>query len=242
MVFVKADGSQAEARVVAALCEDGPLLAKFEDPSFDIHVENAVLVYGGTPEAIIAEDRLRAAGKLPDSRRRKTKGVTHGANYQGGPRIAQKQADIPFSEAKVAIERYRAGKPLLLAWWRRVEETLLRYHMMRTVWGRHRIFMGRIDEATLREATAYEPQSTVGDLINHAFFQLDAALEAIGGWPLLQAHDEVVCEVPKGREAEGVALVRKWLELPLPFARGPLRIPAEVAIGPNWYDLEKVHE
>lgn len=245
MIFVKADASQAEARVVAALCRDTALLQRFANPSFDIHLENAQLIYGGTVEELQREDKeWKAAvakgtsGVERDSRRQRTKGVTHGANYRGGPRVAMKQADIPFSEAKVAIERYRLTHPLLLKWWERVEECLRTTRRMTTCWGRQRLFLGRLDDSTLREATAHEPQSTVGDLINHAFFRLDASL--VNAWPLLQSHDEIVCECrPSEREAVAEAL-REELEMELDIHGLRLSIPAEVSWGENWYDQEKV--
>ncbi len=236
MVFVKADGSQAEARVVAALCRDEELLAKFQDPSFDMHLENAQLIYGGTLEELRAEHKSRKA--FGDSKRQKTKGVTHGAGYRGGPRVAAKAADIPFAEAKMAIAAYRRKRPLLQDWWDRVDQQVLQHRCIRTVWGRLRFFFKRLDESTFREATAHEPQSTIGDLINHAFFRLDKILAQCGAYPLLQAHDEIVCECyPNAVEAVALAL-KAELEFPLPFPTGPLIIPAEVSVGPNWGELE----
>lgn len=238
-VFVKADASQAEARVVAALMGDGELVEKFNDPEFDIHAENATLCYGGTVEEVLREDALREEGKLKDSRRRRTKAVTHGANYKGGPRVAVKSADIPFAEARDAIERYRRSRPLLQRWWSQVEEKVKCREVIRTFWGRQRIFLGRADESTFRAAIAFEPQSTVGDLINHAFFQLDEAGDG-EWWPLLQAHDEIVCEVERDRVTEVVDEMRRLFEWPLHIGPFSLVIPADIAVGENWYDMEGV--
>ena len=246
MVFVKADASQAEARVVAALCRDSELLERFTHDDFDIHLENAQLLYGGTVEELRKEDlawkaAVAAGTATPghrDSRRQRTKGVTHGANYQGGPQVAVKQADIPFAEAKAAIERYRATHPLLLVWWRRVEDTLRSCRSITTCWGRRRIFLARLDESALREAVAHEPQSTVGDLINHAFFRLDARLEAVGAWPLLQSHDEIVCECAPSRVTAVAAILREEMEQGLDIHGLRLTIPAELSVGENWYDMK----
>jgi DNA polymerase I len=252
MVFVKADGSQAEARVVAALCGDRELLDRFEQPDFDIHLENAQLLYGGTVAELKAEDKAWKAalasggvggdsGGVRDSRRQRTKSVTHGSNYRGGPNVAVKQADIPFAEAKLAVEKYRRGHPLLLRWWEWLDQEILSTRRLVTCWGRLRIFFGRIDDSTMREATAFEPQSTVGDLINHAFYKLDERLASVGAYPLLQAHDEIVVECPVRVVRECAVMLREELEQPLAFRTGiSIRIPAEVSTGPNWYDQEKV--
>ena len=238
MIFVKADGSQAEARVVAALCRDTALLERFADPGFDIHAENAAMIYHVTEAEVQAQAKEYKAAGRGDSWRQRTKGITHGANYQGGPKVAVKQADIPFAEAKMAIAAYRRSRPLMLSWWDRVEETVILTRRIRTCWGRLRVFFKRIDARCLREATAQEPQSTVGDLINHAFFRLDESLASLGAYPLLQAHDEIVCEAPLGTEDEVATLLQAEMQFPLPMETGPLVIPAEVQIGPNWGELE----
>jgi DNA polymerase-1 len=255
MVFVKGDGSQAEARVVASLMGDVAWLDRFADPLYDVHIENASFVFATTEEIVRAEAKIRDGGErkaflhtagLPlgqppyvDSLRQRSKPVTHGANYKGGPHVAVKMADVPYAEAKVGLERYLRHRHLLPAWWDRVATTLLCERALRTVWGRLRVFLGRVgEESTLREAVAFEPQSTIGDLVNHAFFKLDTELDAIGAYPLLQAHDEIVIECPRERVAFAAERLQHWLQLPLPMETGALRIPAEVKVGVNWYDLE----
>jgi len=258
MVFVKADGSQAEARVVAALAQDTAWLERFADLGYDVHTENAGFVYSCEQSLVVEEHKIKSPAErvewfkthpqLPlgsppyvDSMRQRSKPVTHGANYMGGPQVAVKMADIPFAEAKVGLQRYLRHRPRLQWWWDKVDEMLHTTRRIKTFWGRQRLFLGRADKSTLRAAVAHEPQSTVGDLINHAFFHLDEELLAVGGYPLLQAHDEIVAEVPKGQEEPTAALLRHFLEWPMTFPEvGELRIPADVSVGVNWYDLEKV--
>ena len=260
MTFVKVDGSQAEARVVAALCRDEAWLEKFRTPGYDVHVENASFVYATTEDIIREEHRIKdevtrvkwfaahpgcQIGTPPyvDSMRQRGKPVTHGANYMGGPHVAVKMADISYSEAKIGLQRYLAHRPALQRWWSEVETTLQTTKVMRTTWGRFRMFFGRPgDKATLRAAVAHEPQSTVGDLINNAFAHLDRELRALGGWPLLQCHDEIVAEVPPSSVARTAELLRHYTELPLVF-RGvtePLVIPASLGHGDNWYDMKGI--
>lgn len=253
-VLVKGDGSQAEARVVAALMHDEDWLAKFRDPAYDVHVDNVTLIHGVTHDEALAEARMtpeeRVVWRRPrgiqtadvrDSLRQQCKPITHGAHYKAGPRAVSKIGDIPFHEAKWGLEKYTRARPRLAQWWSRVESVLQTTRTLRTIWGRVRVFMGRLNDQTLREAVAHEPQSTVGDLINHAFFRLD--LDGDGVWyPLIQAHDEVVLEVPEAHVTEAVDRLRHWLEYPLayPWLSQPLVIPAEIKVGTNWFDMKGV--
>ena len=259
-VLIKCDGSQAEARDVAALMRDEDWLEKFRDPLYDAHTENAMLIYRGTQEQIV-QDRhdtpaLRkahraewgcavpdTAGNLRDSLRQLSKPITHGAHYKAGPAAVSKIGDIPYAEAKHGLEVYvRSRGAPLRQWWARVEEMLQTTRCITTVWGRVRYFFGRYNDATIRDAVAHEPQSTVGDIINNAMIHLDCELRSMGGYPLIQAHDEIVCEVPEAAVDDAVPIIRKWFEVPLahPGISQPLVIPADVSVGLNWYDQKKV--
>jgi DNA polymerase-1 len=257
MSFIKCDGSQAEARVVAALMRDERWLEKFRDPTYDVHVENASYVYTCRIGDITAETNMTPAERTvwrqgrglstnngcKDSLRQEGKPVTHGAHYKIGPHGVAKIGDMPFLDAKRGLLRYTAARqPLLGTWWERVEEMLRTTRSIRTVWGRLRIFLGRCNDQTIREAVAHEPQSTIGDLINHAFFVLDEELAPLGAYPLIQAHDEIVVEAPDGAVGACVPLIRTAFEVPLTFPgiAQPLVIPADIAVGKNWYNLKKV--
>ena len=254
MMLVKGDGSQAEARVVAALMKDEKWLEQFRTPGYDVHVDNVTLIHGLSQDDVKAEAKMTPAERVVwrrargiqtadtrDSLRQQCKPITHGAHYKGGPRAVSKIGDIPFQEAKWGLSKYTRARPLLARWWETVEQMLTTTRTLRTVWGRVRVFMGRLNDQTIREAVAHEPQSTVADLVNHAVFQLDQ--DGAGVWyPLIQAHDEVVLEVPEALVDVAVTRLRHWLEYPLvyPELSCPLVIPADIKVGPNWYDMKEV--
>lgn len=257
MSFIKCDGSQAEARVVAALMRDERWLEKFRDPAYDVHLENATYVFSCGLADVVAELKMTPAERTEwrkgrglatnngcrDALRQEGKPVTHGAHYKIGPHGVAKIGDMPFLDAKRGLLRYTAARqPLLGQWWSRVEDMLRTTRSIRTIWGRLRIFLGRCNDQTIREAVAHEPQSTIGDLINHAFFVLDEQLAPLGAYPLIQAHDEIVVEAPDAAVEACVPLIRAAFEMPLTFPEcaQPLVIPADIAVGKNWYDLKKV--
>jgi DNA polymerase I-like protein with 3'-5' exonuclease and polymerase domains len=74
--------------------------------------------------------------------------------------------------------------------------------------GRRRQFYGRTgDEATIREAVAFEPQSVIADTLNQAMLRLWRKGPAIGGIQLLaQIHDAILLQVPDDH-----ILTKSWL-------------------------------
>ena len=227
-VLIKADLSQAEARAVAWFARDTELIENFSRPEFDIHRWNAARCFDVMEEAVTKE--LRQKGK----------GLVHALNYRGTFVAAAKIARIPQREAKVYVGRYLEARPVLRQWWAELEEEVTRTRALRTPLGRLRVFLGRLDESMFKSATAFLPQSTIGDIVNRAFFLLDKRLPE-GCYPLLQVHDEIVVEAPEEKVDECVSLIRECLEISIKFPDLPdLVIPCEVSVGPNWFDQEKV--
>ncbi len=225
MLFVKADLSQAEARVVAHLSKNEELIKLFEDPKFDVHMWNTSLILEKPQDQISKAERHNGKQSL------------HSANYKGGPRTAVKHAKIPYAQAKHALEKYQQSSPDLLKWWDKVEEQLLATRKFMTPLGRLRIFLDRINQTTLRSAIAFVPQSTIGDQINRAFSRIDFRLPK-GCRLILQIHDEVVCESPPALVLKCASIIKEELEHPIVINGRELIVPSEVSVGKNWFDLE----
>ena len=232
-VFIRADLSQAEARVVAWSARIRRLIELFSnDSSFDIHSWNAAknLFHVSLEEVTKAQREIAKAG-------------VHGGNYGMQAKTASLTYKIPYAEAKHALDAYIAALPELPKWWRDIEDELSRSRRLKTPFGRIRIFLDRLTPMTLRSAYAFIPQSTVGDINNLAFSRLDASLPE-GAFPLLQVHDEIVLEAPSALVGECVEHVKRAYDVPLLFegVSEPLNIPVNIEIGPNWWDVEPWHE
>lgn len=242
-VFVRGDFSQAEARVVGCLlknCGDSTLYELFKASGegigkFDIHRWHAANnIFKCSEDEVTYEQRFIA------------KTAIHSGNYGAGPKVLIKQAlkfdasiNISYQEAKEALINHRRAFGLE-AWWRSVERELARSRTLTNCFGRKRIFFGRLDQATYRQAYAFVPQSTAtGDLTNYMFTQLDKHLPS-DSFPLLQVHDEVVVECPAIRLAvdKVVVLMRKFADFPLQICQNqePLTIPFEIEVGFTWKD------
>ncbi len=235
--FVKGDLSQAETMVVARiLCRynDYTLWNKYvNEQDFDIHKWAASPIFR-VPEADVTSYQ-RTVGKL----------ANHAGNYCAGPMVVQTAArkyaidGISFQMAKKIIDTRRAAIPGLVKWWKGVEVQIRRTRTMTTCLGRRRLFHGRFDDnATIRDAVAFEPQSVVGDVCNTIFRRLYKALLHLPAYPVLQVHDEVVVEcLDKDveyvkQEMKRAAIVPLWLNKDME----PLIIPIEIKIGKNWRD------
>jgi len=239
--LIKVDLSQAEARVVAWSARDEELVQLFLNPKFDVHTWNAQIGTGKTD--------------IDKGTRHKWKQILHSSNYGGGPTTAVKHAKMSFHEAKIALEAFMLKRGhALRKWWSEIEMTLQGdsstyftrnglggKRMLRTPFGRRRIFLGRLEPSTFRSAYAFIPSATVADIINRAFFLLDQTFPP-NAFPELQVHDEIVSECADNEVEECVALIRKhcMTDIYFPEVESPLRIPAEVAVGQNWFDMEKL--
>ncbi len=102
-----------------------------------------------------------------------------------------------------------------------------------------------------KEATAYVPQSTVGD---HALGAVQPELGIEGGLlsvykmfkshPEIRvvhtAHDSIMLEVPIGTELEVGGRIYSALHRPLVVNYEELTIPVDCEVGERWGELEKV--
>lgn len=220
-IFIVGDLSQAEARVVAELlkrCGYPKLHNLYKYPEFDIHKWAAAPIFNCSIDEVTKYQR--GVGKLSN----------HSGNYGAGPRVLVDKAlkdglkGINYQTAKRILEIRHEQLPGLRQWWKDVEKKLRQTRILTTCFGRRRIFFGRLDEQTFREAYSYEPQSTVGDACNTIFrtlwkvfrqeqheSNLHGLSKSTSYWdsfllqrknasfrpvPLIQVHDEVVVRCP----------------------------------------------
>ena len=222
-VFVGADLSQAEARVVAWLAQDERMIEVFESGG-DIHKRNASFIFGKPEAEVTPEERYLA------------KRVVHASNYGMGPRKFAQIAEISEKQAEELLERYFATFPRIREWHREVEQTIRRTRTLVNPFGRRRTFYDRIGPELFREAYAYIPQSTVADQLHRATLEIYARLPE-GARIALQVHDSIVVEC-RAEQVELVKqIVKEALERPIVIKGRPLVIPAEVKVGSNWDEV-----
>ena len=107
--FIEFDLAQAEAHVVAYLCQDMGMIRIFQDPDGDIHTHNAASIFK-IPVNEVTKDQRQMGKKL-----------RHAKNYRMGPQtfsdnLAAQGIYITTSVCKKMLNAADAAAPLLLRW------------------------------------------------------------------------------------------------------------------------------
>jgi len=96
-----------------------------------------------------------------------------------------------------------------------------------------------MDHETFRSAYSFKPQAVVTAIINRAAIFIEFFVPWLT--PVLQNHDELVleCDIPLVPQA--LPFLHTVLEIPIHIdgIDQPLIIPAEIKVGPNWYDMKE---
>lgn len=225
MVFVNADLSQAEARVVAYISGDERLIRVFEQGG-DIHRRNAANIFNIKPE------------EVTDDQRQLAKRVVHASNYGMGPVTFAKTAGLPAADARRLLNQYFATYPGIKRWHLNVSSKLKCARVMETPMGRKRVFFNRYDETTVKEALAFVPQSTVADIVNQALVDIHARrLEVFSLDILLQVHDSLLFQVNRDKLDDAIRLIRDCMTRPIEIGGKVLIIPVDFKTGENWGEM-----
>ncbi len=236
------DGEQAESRLVGAICwnlfGDGRYLDACE--SGDLHTTVTKMAWLDLPWV----DDLKACKAIAEqpayrqlSYRDLAKRLGHGSNYNGKPPTMAKHTKLEVGLVADFQHKYFSAFPSIKDWHNWTAETLARDGELTSLMGRRRVFFGRLqDDATLREAIAYNPQSSLSDIINRGLLQVWRANFC---QVLLQIHDAIVVQYPEDREAEIIPKLIDHFLVPIELNQGRiLRIPSEVKVGWNWASVE----
>ena len=171
-----------------------------------------------------------------------TKRLGHGSNYYGKAPHLSKQTKIDKDSVTTFQLKYFRRFPGIKAYQNMQANRLQMDFKVTTALGRCRYFFGRPDdEASLRKAIAFEPQSTVGDYLNLGLWRVWHELDAWGPSQgpielLLQVHDNIVFQIDDDPELEAWVLPRvlDLLKIEVKYKDETIVIPADVESGWNW--------
>ncbi|MDO4182451.1 MAG: DNA polymerase I [Coriobacteriia bacterium] len=225
-VFVSADYSQIELRLLAHLSGDEHLVAAFNSGE-DFHAQTAARVFGLPVEQVTPQLRSRA------------KAVNFGIVYGQQAFGLSQSLDIPFGEAKDMIDAYFAAYPGVRTYLDDVVASAKSCGYAQTMYGRRR-YIPELKERNPqrrafgeRTAMNHPMQGSAADIIKLAMVQVRNALarEGLQAQLMLQVHDELDFSAPAEEVERLSTLVRDIME-----HVAQLKVPliADVSHGPTW--------
>lgn len=226
-VFIVADYSQIELRILAHLSKDPGLMEAFEAGE-DIHTATAVRVFGFTSDLVTTELRRRA------------KAINFGLLYGMEAFGLADRLKISRGEAREHMDTYFRQFPLVRDYMQSVVAEARRTGYTTTLFGRRRYLPElasdnvRIRQMGERMALNAPVQGSAADVIKMAMIELAPRLEDRPAEILLQVHDELVLEARREEAAEVASLVKEVME-----GVGDLDVPLTVDIATG-FDLASV--
>lgn len=241
-VFVQADYKQAEAVVVAFITGDPVLKAMFTDafglsPSectergYDIHKITAVMMFNVMFADVTKGQRV--IGKR----------LRHASNYSAGPKVVAVNIGCSLQAAKHYIQVFHQKNPQLTAWHTQIRHGLERSRFITNLLGRKHKFLERWGDELFRAAYAFGPQSTVGDLLNHALVKADEAELDIA----LQLHDAIYtrCENNEDDIIQNIETLRRCMIAEVQPLTAPdgteFFIDVDFKVGPYWGGMTELN-
>ena len=225
-VFVSADYSQIELRLLAHLSGDEHLIASFNSGE-DFHASTASRVFGVPMNDVTPQMRSRA------------KAVNFGIVYGQQAYGLSQSLRIPFYEAKEMIDRYFGVHPGVRAY---LDDVVVQAHKdgyATTLFGRRRYIPElKAKNAAQRgfgERTAmnHPMQGTAADIIKLAMRQVQDELVArdLGARLMLQVHDELDLSVPESEVDEVSGLLTSVMDSVVELS---VPVLVEVSAGAHW--------
>ena len=227
-VIVSADYSQIELRLMAAFAQDEAMLEAFRRGE-DIHRDTASRVYDVMPAFVTPEQRSKC--KMVNF------GIIYGISAFG----LSQRLKVPRKEAADLIETYFKLYPRVRDYMAKAIAEAREKGYAETVLGRRRTLRdissrnATARQAAERDAINTPIQGSAADLIKVAMVNVDAAMKRAGlrAKMVLQVHDELVFDCPRGETAALTELVKREMSGALDFG-----VPLEVSVGvgDNWLD------
>ena len=225
-VFLSADYSQIELRVLAHLSHDPVLVDAFRTGQ-DVHVRTAMEIFGVPADGVT------------DEMRRRSKTINFGVIYGMGEVALAKRLTIPRAEAAKFIaayfERYVGVREFL----DRTMEEARKTEQTKTLFGRVRHLPDLRSSDAFRRSQAERIaqntpiQGTAADLLKLAMLRF-AEPVVPGARMVLTVHDELAFEVPAERAEDATALVKRRMET---VADLDVPLVVDAAAGASWADV-----
>ncbi|SFG07293.1 DNA polymerase I [Oribacterium sp. WCC10] len=225
-IFIDADYSQVELRILASLSGDPKLIAAYKDAR-DIHAVTASQVFHIPLE------------EVTDQQRRNAKAVNFGIVYGISAFGLSEGLSISRAEAKEYIERYFETYPDVKKYLDGEVEFARKNGYIKTVFGRRRpvpdINASNFMRRSFSERVAMNSpiQGSAADIMKKAMNDVDRALRE-GGYKariVVQVHDELLIEAPLEEKDQVKALLIEKMQNAVDLQ---VLLVADASVGTNW--------
>jgi len=228
-MFVGADYSQVELRLLAHLSGDAELIRRFRRGD-DIHSATAAAVFGVDLSDVTPELRRRA------------KVINFGILYGMSPFGLSRELGIGGKEAKTYIDHYFERYAGVKEYIEGLKISARKDGYVVTIMGRRRTLKD-IDsrnkvlrEAAERMAINTPIQGSAADLIKMAMIRVDRVFREaeMDARLILQVHDELIVEAPEREAARSERILKEAME-----GVATLSVPLTVSVsrGKNWGEI-----
>lgn len=229
-VFMDADYSQIELRILAHMSGDEKLIAAYESHE-DIHAITASQVFG-VPFA-----------EVTPLQRRNAKAVNFGIVYGISAFGLSRDLSISKKEAAQYIEQYFATYPGVKTYLDACVELAKKEGFSETLYKRRRpipeLSSSNFMTRSFGERVAMNApiQGTAADIIKIAMIKVYEGLNAAGLKTrlILQIHDELLLEVPEEEVEQARKILQESMESAADLA---VKLEIDLHTGKNWYDAK----
>lgn len=229
-VFVDADYSQIELRILASLAGDEELIRAYRENQ-DIHRSTASKVFHVPFE------------EVTDLQRRNAKAVNFGIVYGISSFGLSQDLSISKKEAQQYIEDYFAMYPAVHAYLESAKEDAKKTGYSVTAFGRRRpipeLKNSNFMQRSFGERVAMNApiQGTAADVIKIAMIRVYDRLlkEGMEAKIILQIHDELLIETPEKEKDRVMAILEEEMSGAVDF---PVKLEVDAHWGMDWYEAK----
>lgn len=274
MILIEFDKAGAEWVIVAYLSGDARML-DIIDSGKSPHVVTGHLITDVPEELIVRESKIVGMNTDPDlifqlrsehlpelldleekgviflprsmSIRQCGKKSNHGLNYGERYRTFALTNEIEEREAKIIVDSYTTvAYTSIPLWWESIKRQLRKDRTLVSILGRKIEFMDEWGDELFRAAYSFDPQSTIGDMVNDALITFEADRETFmyKADALTQTHDSATMQYP---ENDWLDMARYAIRFGLDYMSPELEangrkfhVGTEMKIGFEWGAMTEV--
>jgi DNA polymerase-1 len=232
-IFISADYSQIDLRVLAHISKDKKLIDAFNEGA-DIHAATAREIFN-----------IKKDDPLPENFRNAAKSINFGIVYGMSPFGLSRQLNISLAKAKEYIDGYFEKYNGVKTWMNNIVKQALSDGYVKTITGRIRYIPElrsssvQIRNAGERMALNTPVQGTSADIIKIAMINVynELKIKAYKSLMLLQVHDDLLLETPLEEKESIISVIKDKMENAVKLDV-PLLI--DIKIGNNWGEMKKI--